>query len=94
MRTELASAESAWTTSVLQVRAVLGAVNRELAFTKQSLGEALRIAHAELESTKFELDYANHRIDDLHASTSWRVTKPVRTLAASLEKARHHPTES
>ena len=91
LQAELSSAESAWTASALRTRALLGASDRELKATK----ETLRIVRSELESSKstvaglqFELDYANQRIDDLHASTSWKVTKPVRALAASLEKIR------
>jgi hypothetical protein len=90
LRTYIPLTESAWTTTVLRARPMISALNKELDATKESL----RIAHIYLESTKFELDYANHRIDDLHASTSWKVTKPVRTVAASLERARHRPPES
>ena len=90
IRSELPSTESAWTATVLRARGTISALNAELHSTKV----ALQVANNYLESTKAELDFANERIAELHASTSWKVTKPVRALAASLERTRHQPPES
>ena len=90
IRSELPSTESAWTATVLRARGMIRELNEELDSTKL----ALRIANNYLESTKAELDFANGRIAGLHASTSWKVTKPVRALTASLEKSRRHPPET
>ena len=73
--------ESAWTTSLLRLRRELSAPRRELDATK----DRLRIARKELESTKAGLD-------SLRASTSWRVTGPLRTLTTTLEGRRRDPS--
>ena len=74
--------ESAWTTSLLRLRQELSGPRRELDATK----DRLRIARKELESTKAGL--AN-----LRASTSWRVTAPLRTLTTTLEGLRGDPPD-
>ena len=70
--------ESPWTTSLLRLRRELSAPRRELDATK----DRLRITRKELESTKAGLD-------SLRASTSWRITGPLRTLTTTLEGMRH-----
>ncbi len=74
--------ESPWTTSLLRLRQELSGPRRELDATK----DRLRIARKELESTKAGL--AN-----LRASTSWRVTAPLRTLTTTLEGLRGDPPD-
>ena len=74
--------ESGWTTSVLRLRQELSGPRRELDATK----DRLRITRKELESTKAGL--AN-----LRASTSWRVTAPLRTLTTTLEGLRRDPSD-
>jgi hypothetical protein len=74
--------ESAWTTSVLRLRQELSGPRREL----DAVRDRLRITRKELESTKAGL--AN-----LRASTSWRVTAPLRTLTTTLEGLRRDPSD-
>jgi hypothetical protein len=73
--------ESPWTTSILRLRRELSGPKRELDATK----DLLRITRHELESTK-------DGMARLHASTSWRITGPLRSLTAALESRRHQPT--
>jgi hypothetical protein len=63
--------ESAWTSSVLQLR-------RELVAPRK-----------ELEATKEQLEDTREWLANLRASTSWRITRPLRTLTTSLEELRH-----
>ncbi len=74
--------ESAWTTSILRLRQELSGPRREL----DAVRDRLRITRKELESTKAGL--AN-----LRASSSWRVTAPLRTLTTTLEGLRRHPSD-
>ena len=73
-------AESAWTTSVLRLRQELSAPRREL----DAARDLLRLTRNELESTKAGM--AN-----LRASTSWRITGPLRSLTTAVGGIRHRP---
>lgn len=46
-----------------------------------------------LADTQAELVEASRRLADLQGSTSWRVTKPLRSVASSLEDFRHRQPE-
>jgi hypothetical protein len=63
--------ESAWTSSVIQLR-------RELVAPRK-----------ELEATKEQLEDTREWLANLRASTSWRITRPLRTLTTSLDELRH-----
>lgn len=63
--------ESAWTSSVIDLR-------RELLAPRK-----------ELEETKELLEDTREWLANLQASTSWRITRPLRTLTTSLEELRH-----
>jgi hypothetical protein len=73
--------ESPWTTSILRLRQELSGPKRELDATK----DLLRITRNELDSTK-------DGMARLRASTSWRITGPLRSLTAAVEGLRHQPT--
>lgn len=66
--------ESAWTTSVIQLR-------RELCAPRK-----------ELDATREELEDTREWLANLRASTSWRITRPLRTLTTTLEELRHGPS--
>jgi hypothetical protein len=74
--------ESAWTTSILRLRQELSGPRREL----DAVRDRLRITRKELESTRAG-------VANLRASTSWRVTAPLRTLTTTLEGLRRHPSD-
>jgi hypothetical protein len=86
LEVELPSPESVWTEAVIGLRRTLVALREELKATK----ELLRIARVETDTVQSSLDDAKGYIATLHASTSWRITKPVRTLTETLERSRHH----
>ncbi len=73
--------ESPWTTSILRLRQELSGPKRELDATK----DLLRITRHELESTK-------DGMVRLRASTSWRITGPLRSLTTAVEGLRHQPS--
>jgi hypothetical protein len=76
--------ESPWTTSLLRLR--LSNPNREFDAVK----EELRLARDELRLTRAEAirDLANMR-----ASTSWRITRPLRSVVSTLEGMRSNPPD-
>jgi hypothetical protein len=74
--------ESPWTTSLLRLRQELSGPKRELDATK----DLLRITRHELESTK-------DGMARLHASTSWRITGPLRSVTTAIEALRRPTTD-
>lgn len=78
---KLPGSESPWTSSLLQLRQRLSAPNREL----DAALEELRLTRLDLEG---RLEIAHRDLASTHASTSWRVTAPLRLLAATVEQRR------
>ncbi len=79
LHAHLPGSESPWTTSVLQLR--LSNPNREFDAVK----EELRIARDEVRRTR---DDAYRALSNIQASTSWRLTRPLRTATAKFEELR------
>lgn len=72
---------------------------RSMSEMQNSLAQALRAnraaadaalgqAHAEIAALRAERDAARHRVDDLMASNSWRVTAPMRRIVTALHRTR------
>jgi hypothetical protein len=74
---KLPAAESTWTTSILRLR-------------QTEMARDLRDAREDLARVESELADANRNLTNLHTSTSWRITGPVRALVSALERAKHH----
>jgi hypothetical protein len=55
---------------------------------------ALEYAQRDLEQTKEWLDQSNQMLTSLQESTSWRLTKPLRTSLSKLDKLAHRPADS
>lgn len=82
---DLPGAESAWTTAVLRLRRKLSAPNREL----DAAVELLRITRHDLEA---RLEVSQRELVNLQASTSWRITGPMRSAITWIDDLRHgHP---
>ncbi len=73
--------ESPWTSSILRLRHKLSAPNREL----DAAVELLRLTRLDLEG---RLDIAQRELANLKASSSWRLTAPLRAVSVSLAKRR------
>ena len=74
--------EFPWSSAIIGLRRQLSFLHREIDPVREELGR-----------TKQELADANRNLANLHASTSWRMTKPLRTVISSLENVRHRPAE-
>lgn len=61
---------------------------RGLDDTKRGLDDTTR----ELDQTKLALSEAVQKLAELHSSTSWRITKPLRTSVSKLDKLGYRPT--
>jgi len=79
LRVTAPGGESPWTTSLLRLR--LSNPNREFDAVK----EELRLARDELRLARLD---AAREMANLRASTSWRVTRPLRMLASTLDGMR------
>jgi hypothetical protein len=66
----------------------LADTKRGLDYTKRGLDYTTR----ELDQTKLALSEAAQKLAELHASTSWRITKPLRTSVSKLDKLGYRPT--
>jgi hypothetical protein len=85
-----------------QVSADLDNTQRELGYTKRGLDDTKRglddtkrgldYTTRELDQTKLALSEAAQKLAELHASTSWRITKPLRTSVSKLDKLGYRPT--
>ncbi len=73
--------ESPWTTSILRLRHELSTPNREL----EAAVELLRLTRLDLGA---RLDIAQRELANLKASSSWRLTAPLRAVSVSLTKRR------
>jgi hypothetical protein len=67
----VSAVESGWTTSVIDLR-------------QSERARDLREARQELARVRSELADANRNLANLHSSTSWRMTTPVRALVAAV----------
>jgi hypothetical protein len=83
------AAESAWTTDVIRLR------RNKFPQTKQIelLTEQRRIAEYLLAIARADIAESNRLLEDVYASTSWRLTKPLRSSISSLQSLRHHADE-
>ncbi len=85
-------AESPWTTALMGDRQQLSVLalqrdvlQRTLAEHKakaQSLAEAVERVSGDLEGTRAEVAYMYELYEQMQASTSWRITRPLRRVAA------------
>ena len=77
-------AESAWTTAVISLR-------REPARLKfAALRNEMEELRRDHEATLIELSNAYDAIEIIRASTSWRVTRPIRSLASLNKRRKDH----
>jgi hypothetical protein len=58
-----------------------------------NLRSELSAPRKEFEDTKEELEYTKEWLENIRSSTSWRITKPMRTLTTRLDGRRGHPTD-
>jgi hypothetical protein len=85
---KLPGPESPWTSSLLRLRQRLSAPKREL----DAANESLRLTRLDLEGTEKSLEIVQRDLTNTLASTSWRVTAPLRAVSARVEKRRHPPS--
>jgi hypothetical protein len=89
-------------TQLAQMSADLDHTERELSYTKRGLDytkrglddtkRGLDDTTRELDQTKLALSEAAQKLAELRASTSWRITKPLRTSVSKLDKLGYRPT--
>ena len=92
----LDEARQASQSQLAELSADLDSTSRELDYTKQELDytkRGLDYTTRELDQTKLALSEATQKVADLHASTSWRITKPLRTSLSKLDKLGYRPTQ-
>jgi hypothetical protein len=89
-RTQLSETE----TELATFRQELDHTKSDLDYTKRGLDDTKRglddTARA-LDQTKLALDHAEQKLADVHASTSWRVTKPLRSSVSRIDKLTRRP---
>ncbi len=90
LRSELPVAESAWAGEVIRLRRELkvrtkeaDAANEELAGIRVELQDA----NSRLKEMSDDLEVSNQKLANLHASTSWKITKPLRSVVSSVQNA-------
>jgi len=72
---------------VAELRAELGASQYALEQSERTLLEHQQV----LEATHAELEKFVRIVDNMHESTSWKVTKPLRTVTAKVQRAQPRP---
>jgi hypothetical protein len=72
---------------VAELRAELGASRYALDQSERTLREHQQV----LEATHAELEKFVRIVDNMHESTSWKVTKPLRTVTAKVQRGQPRP---